>query len=95
MNKVVSDDSTISALERMAQVLTINWLQNHLQSCYEPLLTTSWILNVTYIDVGSGRELGAVALVSQSNPFTGIKKVLNWVITPINKGYLPISITAI
>jgi hypothetical protein len=95
MNKVVSDDSTIPALERMAQVHAINWLQNRLQSCYESLLTTPWILDVACIDVGNGRELGAVALVSQSNPFTGIKKVSKWVITPISKGYLSISITAI
>jgi hypothetical protein len=46
MNKVVSDDSAIRALKRMAQVPAINWLQNHLQSCYEPLLTTPWILDV-------------------------------------------------
>jgi hypothetical protein len=71
----VSDDSAIRALKRMAQVPAINWLQNHLQSCYEPLLTTPWILDVAYMDVGKGRELGAVALMSQSNPFTGIKKV--------------------
>jgi hypothetical protein len=45
MNKVVSDDSAIRALKRMAQVPAINGLQNHLQSCYEPLLTTPWILD--------------------------------------------------
>jgi hypothetical protein len=95
MNKVVSDDSAIRALKRMAQVPAINWLQNHLQSCYEPLLTTPWILDVAYMDVGKGRELGAVALMSQSNPFTGIKKVPKWVITPISQGDLPIPITAI
>jgi hypothetical protein len=39
MNKVVSDDSAIRALKRMAQVPAINWLKNHLQPCYEPLLT--------------------------------------------------------
>jgi hypothetical protein len=33
-------------LKRMAQVPAINGLQNHLQSCYEPLLTTPWILDV-------------------------------------------------
>jgi hypothetical protein len=95
MNKIVSDDSAIRALKRMAQVPAINWLQNHLQSCYEPLLTTPWILDVAYMDVGKGRELGAVALMSQSNPFTGIKKVPKWVITPISQGDPPIPITAI
>ena len=46
MNKVVSDDSAIRALKRMDEASAIGWLQTHLQSCYEPLLTTPWILDV-------------------------------------------------
>ncbi len=46
MNKVVSDDSAIRALKRMDEAAAIRWLQSHLQSCYEPLLSTPWILDV-------------------------------------------------
>ena len=46
MNKVVSDDSATRALKRMDEASAITWLQNHLQSCYEPLLKTPWILDV-------------------------------------------------
>jgi len=46
MSKVISDDSAIRALKRMGETVTIQWLQNHLQSCYEPLLSTPWILDV-------------------------------------------------
>ncbi len=46
MNKVISDDSAIRALKRMDEVSAVDWLQSHLQSCYEPLLSTPWILDV-------------------------------------------------
>jgi len=43
-------------------------------------------VDVAYIDVGNGRELGAVALVSRSNPFTGIKKVSEGGYNPHKQG---------
>jgi hypothetical protein len=46
MSKVISDDSAIRALKRMDEAAAIKWLQQHLQSCYEPLLSTPWILDV-------------------------------------------------
>lgn len=46
MNKVISDDSAVRALKRMDESTAIEWLQHHLQSCYEPLLSTPWILDV-------------------------------------------------
>ena len=46
MNKVISDDSAIRGLKRMDEAKAITWLQTHLQSCYEPLLRTPWILDV-------------------------------------------------
>jgi len=46
MNKVISDDSAIRALKRMDETAAVTWLQSHLQSCYEPLLSTPWILDV-------------------------------------------------
>jgi len=45
MNKVVSDDSARCALKRIDLDEGIDWLQNHLQRCYEPLLTQPWILD--------------------------------------------------
>ena len=46
MSKVISDDSAIRALKRMAETEAVQWLQDHLQSCYAPLLSTPWILDV-------------------------------------------------
>jgi hypothetical protein len=46
MSKVVSEDSARRALHRLDEYQGISWLQKHLQACYEPLLTTPWILDV-------------------------------------------------
>ena len=46
MSKVISDDSATRALKRMDETAAVEWLQSHLQSCYEPLLSTPWILDV-------------------------------------------------
>ena len=45
MTKVVSDDSARRALKKMDEEKGITWLQDHLQRCYEPLLTQPWILD--------------------------------------------------
>ncbi len=45
MSKVVSDDSARRALKKMDKEEGVHWLQNHLQRCYEPLLTQPWILD--------------------------------------------------
>ena len=45
MNKVVSDDSARRALKKIEEQPGVSWLQNHLQSCYEPLLNIPWILD--------------------------------------------------
>jgi hypothetical protein len=45
MSKVVSDDSARRALKKMDEEDGVAWLQNHLQRCYEPLLTQPWILD--------------------------------------------------
>jgi hypothetical protein len=60
MNKVISDDSAIRALKRMDEASAIAWLQTHLQSCYEPLLSTPWILDVDVtVKPLYGRQEGA------------------------------------
>ncbi len=45
MSKVVSDDSARRALKKIGEEPGIAWLQEHLHSCYEPLLKTPWILD--------------------------------------------------
>ena len=45
MRKVVGDDSARRALKRIDEDDGIDWLQTHLQRCYEPLLTQDWILD--------------------------------------------------
>lgn len=45
MKKVVSDDSARRALYKIEEPAGVEWLQKHLQSCYEPLLQTPWILD--------------------------------------------------
>jgi hypothetical protein len=60
MSKVISDDSAIRALKRMDEAAAIQWLQRHLQSCYEPLLSTPWILDVDVtVKPLYGRQEGA------------------------------------
>jgi hypothetical protein len=60
MDKVVSDDSAIRALKRMDEAAAVTWLQSHLQSCYEPLLSTPWILDVDVtVKPLYGRQEGA------------------------------------
>jgi len=46
IHKIISDDSAIRALKRMDEANAIQWLQEHLQSSYAPLLTHPWILDV-------------------------------------------------
>ena len=45
MNKVVSDDSARRGLKKIPETEGTDWLQAHLQSCYEPLLNSPWILD--------------------------------------------------
>lgn len=46
MNKVVSEDSARKAIKRMNPCDSEQWMQEHLLDCCEPLLNTSWILDV-------------------------------------------------
>ena len=61
MSKVVSDSSAIRALQRMDENAAMEWIENHLYSCYAPLLKNSWILDVDVtIKPLYGRQEGAV-----------------------------------
>ena len=60
MNKVVSNDSARRALKKIDEKQGIGWLQTHLYSCYEPLLTTPWILDAdTTVKPLYGHQEGA------------------------------------
>ena len=45
MNKVVSDDSARRGLLKIDEQEGVEWMQHHLQECYEPLLKIPWILD--------------------------------------------------
>lgn len=69
MNKVVSDDSARRALHRIEEDAGVKWLQTHLYSCYEPLLTTPWILDVDVtVKPLFGRQEGAVKGYNHRKP---------------------------
>lgn len=69
MNKIVSDDSARRGLKRIPEESGIKWLQNHLYSCYEPLLKTPWILD-TDVTVKPlyGHQEGAVVGYNPHKP---------------------------
>ena len=46
MKKVVSEDSARRAVKKIDEGDGVQWLQNHLLSCCQPLLKESWILDV-------------------------------------------------
>lgn len=46
MNRIVSEDSARRAVKRIDREKGIQWLQNHVLDCCEPLLKTPWILDV-------------------------------------------------
>ena len=61
MKKVVSDDSARKALLKIEEEEGVEWLQEHLQQCYEPLLRIPWIMDVDVtIKTIYGHQEGAV-----------------------------------
>jgi hypothetical protein len=69
MNKVVSDDSARRALKKIDETAGTEWLQKHLYACYEPLLSTPWILD-TDVTVKPlyGHQQGAVIAYNPHKP---------------------------
>jgi len=60
MSKICSEDSIRRALKNIDEDLAINWLNKHLKSCYYPLLTEDWILDVgTTVKCLYGKQEGA------------------------------------
>lgn len=69
MKKVVSDDSARRALLKIEEQEGIQWLQKHLQSCYEVLLQTPWILDVDVtVKCLYGKQQGAEKGYNPSKP---------------------------
>lgn len=61
MKKIVSDDSARRGLKKIDEAEGIAWLQKHLRSSYEPLLTTPWILDADVtVKCLYGNQEGAV-----------------------------------
>jgi hypothetical protein len=69
MTKVVSEDSLRRALLKVDENLAIKWLQNHLNKCYELLLSEPWILDVDVtVKVLYGNQEGAVRGYNPTKP---------------------------
>ena len=61
MSKVISDDSAMRALKRMDETQAVVWAQEHLYSCYAPLLKTPWIMDIDVtVKALYGHQEGAV-----------------------------------
>ena len=60
MNKVVSDDSARRALKKIDEAAGVDWLQQHLHHCFDPLLQEEWILDCdTTVKPLYGHQQGA------------------------------------
>jgi len=60
MTKVVSDDSARRGLLKIDEQKGVEWMQHHLQECYEPLLQLPWIMDVDVtVKTIYGRQEGA------------------------------------
>lgn len=69
MNKIVSDDSARRGLQKISEEAGVDWLQNHLYSCYEPLLKTPWILDTDVtIKPLYGNQEGAIVGYNPHKP---------------------------
>lgn len=69
MSKVVSDDSARRGLKKIPEATGVDWLQNHLQSSYEPLLDSSWILDIDVtVKPLFGHQEGAVVGYNPHKP---------------------------
>lgn len=69
MSKVVSEDSMRRSLLKMDEDKSVEWLQKHLYQCYEPLLSTPWILDIdTTIKPIHGKQEGAEVSYNPHKP---------------------------
>lgn len=69
MTKIVGDDSARRGLKKIDEAEGIKWLEKHLGLCYEPLLTTPWILDADVtIKCLYGNQEGAVVGYNPKKP---------------------------
>jgi len=69
MSKVVSSSSARRAFRPTDEEACTQWLQSHLERCYEPLLYEPWILDVdTHVKVLYGHQEGAVLGYNPKKP---------------------------
>ncbi len=69
MKKVSSEDSVRRSLTRIDEAEGKEWMQQHLRSCYEPLLVESWILDIdTTVKPLYGKQEGAVKGYNPQKP---------------------------
>lgn len=69
MGKVVSEDAVRRALKKVDEALGVEWLQQHLQRVYAPLLSEPWILDVdTTVKPLYGHQEGAVVGYNPHKP---------------------------
>jgi hypothetical protein len=69
MTKVVSEDSVRGALKKLDETTGVTWLQRHLLSVSEPLLSEPWILDVDVtVKPIYGHQEGAVVGYNPHKP---------------------------
>lgn len=69
LGRIVSEDSVRRAIRRLDQIGGRTWLQRHLQSSYEELLTSLWVLDIdTTIKPLYGRQQGATLGYNPQKP---------------------------
>lgn len=69
LGRVVSEDSVRRAVRRLDQIGGRSWLQRHLQSSYEELLTSLWVLDIdTTIKPLYGHQQGATLGYNPQKP---------------------------
>jgi len=69
MSKVVSSSSARRAFRPTQEGACTQWLQHHIERCYEPLLYEPWILDVdTHVKVLYGHQEGAVLGYNPKKP---------------------------
>ena len=69
IRRVISEDSMRRAFLRIEETPGVDWLKKHLKTCYFPLLSVPWVLDVdTTIKVLYGKQEGAVVGYNPKKP---------------------------
>jgi len=69
MTKVVSEDAARRAMKKIPEMPGTQWLSNHLQKCYLPLLSIPWIMDIdTTVKPLYGHQEGAEVGYNPTKP---------------------------